>query len=231
MARSTLSSPAWVRRTEWVDLSPSAPPSCSHLLKKTWVKDQVLQAQDRDSRVLDFPQLLTYHGRIPDHGRIHPKLKSCRRVLSKKGNHFLICWNHKTHLTRKKKKSSSCWSLRILPLLLRASCSHHPVVLDTSAVLPPLPDVGPHVKITQGTTLESPQSRWGLPSGCPERSSASFTQAAACRPRGAGRALPLQALHPWWGQPAAALCWVGTRKPRTPGARHPARSFGQLWIS
>ena len=57
--------------------------------------------------------------------------------------------------------------------------------------LPPLPDVGPHVKITQGTTLESPQSQWSLPSGCPQLSSATFTQPAVCRPRGAGRALLL----------------------------------------
>ena len=57
--------------------------------------------------------------------------------------------------------------------------------------------MGPYVKITQGRTLQILQSRWGLPSGCPQLSSATFTPPAACRPRGAGRALlllPLQML-------------------------------------
>ena len=238
--RSALPSPAWVRRTKWVDSAAfHSALTFPFAEKKTWVKDQVLQAQDSDSRVLDFPQLLTYHGRIPDHRRIHPQLKSCGRVLSKKGNHFLICWNHKTHLTRKKKKSI----ILLIPQNLASAPESFGFPssdrLGHFSSLPPLPDVGPYVKITQGRTLEILQSWWGLPSGCPQPSSATFTapqQHAGHAEQGEPCCCCCcckcwqRSLHRRRHQPAVVLCWVCPRKPSAPGARHPAGRFGQLWI-
>lgn len=197
-------------------------------------KDQVIPAWDRDSRVSYLPHLLSYHGRLPDRGRTDPQLVSCGRVLVEKGDHFLVCCNHKIHLTEKRAETStSCWSFNILPLLQRAA--GHTTSLSTR------PWCGAHVKITQmkfgksPSGVESSHGHQQLPLLGP-----ASTQPTGRRPAGAGRALlPLPrgqtSLHLWLGY--INLPWSSALRVQ---ARWEASDrfgwtsadcLGQLWIA
>ena len=74
-----------------------------------------------------------------------------------------------------------CWELRVP--VIQLSWIHQ---LSASS-----PWRGATCKDHSGYDSGSPQSRWSLPSGCPQLSSATFTQPAVCRPRRVGRALLL----------------------------------------
>lgn len=83
------------RRERWGRLLLPRP----HLFTQPDCQDQATLAPGGDSH-------LVTSGRIPDHGRIHPQLKSCGRVLSKKGDRFLICWKpQNTSYLEKKRKN------------------------------------------------------------------------------------------------------------------------------
>lgn len=128
-------------------------------------KDQVIPAGDRNSRVLHFPHLLTYHGSPPDRGRIHSQLTPCGRVLHEKGAHFPGGSHHNTHLTWKQK-----WTLSILLIPQhRASAAKGCLSLSSGCLghitsLLHLLDVKLHIKIISNEIRKSPVwvqlSRW-----------------------------------------------------------------------
>lgn len=73
------------------------------------------------------------------------------RILSDRGDHFLICSNHRSHLLEKRDKTStSCWSIKALPPLLRAA---HPCALSALS-----PWCGTESPTIQNEVREIPQS-------------------------------------------------------------------------